>query len=577
MRQTPIDTGLNYLIYEERTDKTFKIFDEVVKSGVPGLCITTMYPKKLKKLYGLSDDAKIYWLSDSSNEPDTLVPTRLDFEITRVINKFIKENEESILLLDGFAYLTLENEYDKVRKFIKRTNDLASVNGGTILVVINPNSFNKETVTTLSRDFDMVGDVGQFGEKPAAPEPAQAPAPQPAAAPPAPSPAAAPQTMAAPQDLRMDGLDPLVGGDVKADPQDDLPDLEIEDIYLIHRSTGTLIQRRTWRDQDLIDPDLIGGMFQAILDFINNSFASGETSDFSRIDVKGYIILIADGPNVSVALVFSGKVEEYLHKAMNDIKNALRSNIQNVEDTYKAVLADYDGDVSKLRGTRKNLDALSMDINSALESHIQGKRYKRKLSQAEKKLVSEKFAMAVAAGRQKKYDEAIKLYDAALEIDPTHNESLFNKGVILQMLGRIDEALECYDAVIEINPNDSEVWGNRGIALRTIGRVEDAIDSYDRGIQVNPGDASLWSNKGIALRSMGRIKEAIDAYDRALQINPRDAGVWSNKGVVLGSMGLLKEAIECYDQALSIDPGRRLAAKNRQIAVKELERRGLSV
>jgi tetratricopeptide (TPR) repeat protein len=42
---------------------------------------------------------------------------------------------------------------------------------------------------------------------------------------------------------------------------------------------------------------------------------------------------------------------------------------------------------------------------------------------------------------------------------------------------------------------------------------------------------------------------------------------------VLGSMGLLKEAIECYDRALGIDPGRKLAIKNREIAVKELEKR----
>ena len=69
------------------------------------------------------------------------------------------------------------------------------------------------------------------------------------------------------------------------------------------------------------------------------------------------------------------------------------------------------------------------------------------------------------------------------------------------------------------------------------------------------------------------MKEAIESYDKALEINPHDASVWSNKGVVLGSMGLLKEAIECYDRALSIDPSRKLAQRNRDIAIKELEKR----
>ena len=147
-----IDKGFNYLIYEDKSDVTFKIFDELVNSGSPGLCITTMYPQKLKKMYNLGE-SEVYWLSDSTGDKDTLSPTRLDFEITRVISKFIKERESPVFLLDGIAYLTLENEYEKVRKFIKRINDMASMNDATIIIVVNPASFSKETITMLARDL----------------------------------------------------------------------------------------------------------------------------------------------------------------------------------------------------------------------------------------------------------------------------------------------------------------------------------------------------------------------------------------------------------------------------------------
>jgi len=550
-----IEKGLNYLIYENKSDVTFKIFDDLVKDGSPGLCITTMYPNKLKKKYNM--DADIRWLSDSTGEKDALSPTRLDFEITRMISKFIKEQEEPVFLLDGIAYLTLENEYEKVRKFIKRINDLASMNDATVIVVVNPDSFNKETISMLERDFDKVGKAEELhGGIQAQPEVQPAPTSVPAAEP------AVPKA----RDLRIET--PPEEAPVQVEEE---MELEIEDIYLIHRGSGTLIQRRTWRDQDLIDPDLIGGMFQAILDFINNSFASGEVSDFSRMDVKGFIILIADGENVSIAMVFSGKAEEYIHKIIGDIKGIMKDTIAQMEKQYSKVFEDYDGDVGKLRGTRKDLDSFAMRINKALEPHT-GVR-SRRLSDTEKNRVSEKFNNAVGAGRQKKYEDALKFYNEALEIDPHHMKSLFNKAVVLQMLGRVGEALNCYDFALEVNPGDAEIWGNRGIALRSLGRVEEAIESYNKGLDINPGDAALWSNKGIALRSMGRVKEAIESYDRALELNPKDAGVWSNKGVVLGSMGLLKEAIECYDRALGIDPARRLASKNREIALNELERR----
>ncbi|MFO7618326.1 MAG: tetratricopeptide repeat protein [Thermoplasmata archaeon] len=555
-----IDKGFNYLIYEDKSDLAFKLFNELVNTGSPGLCITTLYPQKLKKMYGM-DKAQVHWLSDSTGDKDTLSPTRLDFEITRVITKFIKGGGEPVLLLDGMAYLSLENDYDKVRKFIKRVNDMASMNDATIMIVINPDSFNKETIAMLEKDFDRVGSPQELTGEPA-------PSPEPAASAPM-HPAPSPASQApVPSSLRIQAP-PESPVDI---PVEEELDLEIEDIYLIHRGSGTLIQRRTWREQDLIDPDLIGGMFQAILDFISNSFASDQESDFSRMDVKGYIILIADGKYISEAIVFSGKAEEYIHKIMGDIKKVLKNNIEGIEKQYAAVFKEYSGDVSQLRGTRKALDALALDINKALEPHMK-KGAKKRLTDVERRQAQEKYNMAIAAGRTKHYDDALKAYDEALEIDPGHHPSLFNKAVVLQMLGRVAEALTCYDRALQVNPNDSETWGNRGIALRSLGRTEEAIESYYKGLGINPGDSALWSNLGIALRSVGRVKEAIECYDKAIEINPRDPGVWSNKGVVLGSMGLLKEAIECYDKALAIDPGRKLAQRNREIATKELENR----
>lgn len=560
-----IGKGFNYLIYEDKSDISFKLFNELVNTGSPGLCITTLYPQKLKKMYGMGE-AQVFWLSDSSGDKETLSPTRLDFEIARVINKFIKDGEEPVFLLDGMAYLSLENDYDKVRKFIKHINDMASMNYATIMVVINPNSFSKETLATLEKDFDKIGTAKEFSEAvalPAAPVPA--------------TPASISQAVPTPQ-ISSPAI-PTASDLRTAAPTEspaDLPlieemELEIEDIYLIHRGTGTLIQRRTWREHDLIDPDIVGGMFQAILDFINKSFVSDQESDFSRLEVKGYIILIADGKYISEAIVFSGKAEEYIHRVMGDIKRLLKDNIVNIENQYSGMLDSCDGDMSKLRGTRKFLDILALNINKALDQHTGNGEIM--LPDAERLKAQEAYNKAVLAGKSHNYEDALAAYDETLNIDPMHFQSLFNKAVVLQMLGRIGDALKCYDKALEVNPNDAEIWGNRGIALRSLGRTEEAIESYHKGLCINPADSALWSNQGIALRSVGRVKEAIESYDKSIDINPHDAGVWSNKGVVLGSMGLLKEAIECYDRSLAIDPARKLTQRNREITIKELEKK----
>ncbi|MCK4718566.1 MAG: DUF835 domain-containing protein, partial [Thermoplasmata archaeon] len=335
-----IEKGLNYLIYESKPDKTFRLFKEILESDkeMEGLCLTTVYPKKLKKLYNI-EKTKIMWLSDSKSDDMAVSPARVDFEIARSLKKFIKnKGEKGVLLLDGFEYLLLANDFDKIRKFIKSLSDLASMNELTFIVTINPQSFNKETATTLSRDFDKVGEAAEFygDAKPAsAPPPApstSAPAtPPPAPAPPPSRPQSVPQPVAPPASAPAytpPPMSPPPGVDSSG------KELEIEDMYLIHRATGILIQRKTWRQSDLIDPDLISGMLRAILDFVNDSFSSGDSSSFSRFEIKGYIIFLYDGAQVSLATVLSGEQEAALVKHLKTVKKVVQESIVRMESEY---------------------------------------------------------------------------------------------------------------------------------------------------------------------------------------------------------------------------------------------------
>jgi len=71
---------------------------------------------------------------------------------------------------------------------------------------------------------------------------------------------------------------------------------------------------------------------------------------------------------------------------------------------------------------------------------------------------------AVQLGKQFKNEEAIKLYDKALELNPTVAQAYFNRGACkgnnFDFLGAIAD----YDKAIEINPNYMEAYGNRGNA-----------------------------------------------------------------------------------------------------------------
>ena len=57
------------------------------------------------------------------------------------------------------------------------------------------------------------------------------------------------------------------------------------------------------------------------------------------------------------------------------------------------------------------------------------------------------------AFENKRYENAIVLYDRALDIDPEHVTALINKGITLIQLNQTKEGIAQIDKALEIQPN----------------------------------------------------------------------------------------------------------------------------
>ncbi|MFB0561918.1 MAG: tetratricopeptide repeat protein [Candidatus Lokiarchaeia archaeon] len=131
------------------------------------------------------------------------------------------------------------------------------------------------------------------------------------------------------------------------------------------------------------------------------------------------------------------------------------------------------------------------------------------------------------------FEEAIKYYDKALEIDPQDIVAMANKGTALDQLGRYKEAIECFDKVLEINPKDVEALNNKGSSLIRLGKYDEALKHFDDALTISPLNFITHYNKGIALGKLGKFEEAISSYDEALKIFPEYAIAIYSKAVTL--------------------------------------------
>jgi tetratricopeptide (TPR) repeat protein len=81
----------------------------------------------------------------------------------------------------------------------------------------------------------------------------------------------------------------------------------------------------------------------------------------------------------------------------------------------------------------------------------------------------------IALNKTGKHEDALTLYDLALELDKTNVDGLMNMAVTLNYLGRYQEAIPYYDTVQQIMPEFSRAAVEKSEAFKALGREDDAF------------------------------------------------------------------------------------------------------
>jgi len=170
--------------------------------------------------------------------------------------------------------------------------------------------------------------------------------------------------------------------------------------------------------------------------------------------------------------------------------------------------------------------------------------------------------------------KALNYYDEALAIEPKFGPALYNKSVVLSLLGRKDEANDVIIQMLKGQPASEAGWIARGLIMRASDNNDGALKCYENAIIINPDSHLAWLNKGVALFALKRYEEALVAVDKAIELNKGSEIAWSNKGALLSELGRFKEAIECFDKAIELNKDFEGARKNRAKAMAAMKKTG---
>lgn len=128
---------------------------------------------------------------------------------------------------------------------------------------------------------------------------------------------------------------------------------------------------------------------------------------------------------------------------------------------------------------------------------------------------------------------SVTLFERALSVTSKNYLTHNNLGVALFLEGRTEEAVRHYNAALQIKPDYADAHYNIGMALAAQGKYEEAIHRYREALHVRPDDAGTHNNIGVALAAQGKVDAAIGHYTQALQISPNHEKARANLAAAL--------------------------------------------
>ena len=173
---------------------------------------------------------------------------------------------------------------------------------------------------------------------------------------------------------------------------------------------------------------------------------------------------------------------------------------------------------------------------------------------------------------QEKFKHALHAYNKIIQLNPSHTETYFNRGIVFQKLKQFQNSIDSYDQAIKLNPDYPQAFNNRGYAFQELGNFNQALESYNQVILLKPDYAEAFYNKGVIFQELGEFQNSIDSYDQAIKLNPDYPQAFNNRGYALQELGNLNQAIDSYNQAILLKPDYFEAYYNQGTALEDLRK-----
>ncbi|MCM1984574.1 OmpA family protein [Lyngbya confervoides] len=124
---------------------------------------------------------------------------------------------------------------------------------------------------------------------------------------------------------------------------------QVEQVLLIHRQSGLLLQQVIAETLVTQDPDLVSAMLTAIEDFVKDSFSMAPEGSLDALEFGNLTLWIEEGPKAVLACLIRGTPPQ-------DLRTLMQQKLEQIHRNFAAPLASFQGDTEALADTQIYLE-----------------------------------------------------------------------------------------------------------------------------------------------------------------------------------------------------------------------------
>jgi stress-induced-phosphoprotein 1 len=96
-----------------------------------------------------------------------------------------------------------------------------------------------------------------------------------------------------------------------------------------------------------------------------------------------------------------------------------------------------------------------------------------------------------AALQSEKYDEAVKYYTEAIQVDPSNHILYSNRSAAYAKTGKYNESLQDAEKTISLKNDWPKGYSRKGAALELLERFDEAVKTYEEGLKYDSNNEQL--------------------------------------------------------------------------------------